>query len=278
MELSGRGVFLTGGAQGIGRAITTALLDKGAKVLFCDVNADIGKATEAELQKQCGADNVMFQQCDVTNADQLKAAFDQAVTKFGAVEICCNNAGIMDETIWEKMLAINTTAQIRGSQIALDHMRRDKGGRGGVIVNTVSIAGLLPGHELPVYIASKHAMIGYTTSCARDPEVAGQGVRWCCLCPMPVNTGMLQLKEGQVKTADQFMQKMQPLMIEPEDVVKAFMTLVQDTENNGSMMVVNKVQGGVYKRRMLVDDDGQSNPMLIDNPLTAHPPVPGPSQ
>ncbi|KAK7116855.1 hypothetical protein V1264_002463 [Littorina saxatilis] len=267
MELSGRGVFLTGGAQGIGRAITTALLDKGAKVLFCDVNADIGKATEAELQKQCGADNVMFQQCDVTNADQLKAAFDQAVTKFGAVEICCNNAGIMDETIWEKMLAINTTAQIRGSQIALDHMRRDKGGRGGVIVNTVSIAGLIPCHWFPAYCASKHAVVGYTTSWARNPMAGAMGVRWCCLCPVSVNTDMMtSLQEDQIFDMDNFRERAADTMLQPEEVVQAFMRLVEDSDNNGAILEVWRGKGATYRKRQLVDMDGVSNPMVVDNP------------
>ncbi|KAK7465159.1 hypothetical protein BaRGS_00037662, partial [Batillaria attramentaria] len=90
MDLSGKGVFLTGGARGLGRGMTEALLSKGAK--------------------------------------------------FGAVDICINNAGIIDERVWEKMFAVNTVAQIRGSQLALDHMRRDRGGRGGLIINTVSVS------------------------------------------------------------------------------------------------------------------------------------------
>nr|KAG5687519.1 hypothetical protein BaRGS_027304 [Batillaria attramentaria] len=80
---------------------------------------------------------------DVTDAEELKAAFDAAVSKFGAVDICINNAGIIDERVWEKMFAVNTVAQIRGSQLALDHMRRDRGGRGGLIINTVSVSGLV---------------------------------------------------------------------------------------------------------------------------------------
>ncbi|KAL8617399.1 hypothetical protein ACOMHN_035891 [Nucella lapillus] len=148
MDLKGRGVFLTGGAQGLGKSFTIALLEKKAKVQFCDINAEVGKATEAELKKQYGADSVSFVQCDVTNAQQLQEAFDSAIKK-----------------IWEKMLDINVTAQIRGSEIALEHMRRDKGGRGGVIINTASLAGWLRRSCLsPVYAASKSAMITFTTT------------------------------------------------------------------------------------------------------------------
>ncbi|XP_076465265.1 15-hydroxyprostaglandin dehydrogenase [NAD(+)]-like [Babylonia areolata] len=274
MDLSGRGVFLTGGAQGIGRCVVSALLGKGARVLFCDVNADVGKTTEEELQKQYGADNVAFVQCDVTDADQLKAAFDAAVSKFGAVEICVNNAGIMDERIWEKMIAINMTAQIRGSQLAFEHMRRDKGGRGGVIVNTASLAGLKQHYWVPVYGATKHAIVGYTTSCAADPDMPALGVRWCCLCPTGVNTAMMDLKEDRVKNTEQLRQMVtKEALIEPEVVATSFLKLVQDVDNNGKILVADRQ--AVYRQRMLVDEDGASNPVLVDTPLTQHPSVPG---
>lgn len=275
MDLSGRGVFITGGAQGIGHAMLTALLQKGARVFFCDINSELGLSVEDELRQKYGQDNVGFMQCDVTSHDQLKAAFDGAVSQFGAVQICCNNAGIMDERIMDKTIAVNMTAQIHGCQLALEHMRRDKGGSGGVIVNTVSIAGFAPCHFLPVYTATKHAMIGYTTSCASDPAMPALGVRWSSLCPMPVNTGMLRFKGGEIYDVDAFGEFVKPVMIEPEDVAQALVTLLQDVESNGKSMVVLKGLGGVYRRRMMVGDDGESNPQLVDKPLSEHPPVPG---
>lgn len=265
LELKGKGVFLTGGARGIGRGMVEALLAKGAKVLFCDLITDVGKATEAELQQKYGADNVIFQQCDVTDADQLKAAFDLAVSKFGAVDICVNNAGIMDERIWEKMIAINTTAQIRGSLLALEHMRRDRGGRGGLIVNTVSLAGVIPSHFFPVYNASKHAMIGFASSWAKNPKTAGEmGVRWRCLCPHAVNTNLLVLEENQIFDQDRFMEVVKPFMLEPEEVVEAFIKLVEDDETEGVIYQVWKGQGGMFRKRRLVDADGESNPLVVD--------------
>lgn len=63
----------------------------------------------------------------------------------------------------------------------------------------------------------------------------------------------------------------------PELVVAAMLQLLHDVDNNGSLMVVDKDKGFFYRRRVLVDDDGQSNPQLLDTPLTDHPPVPGDS-
>ncbi|KAK7116853.1 15-hydroxyprostaglandin dehydrogenase [NAD(+)]-like [Littorina saxatilis] len=267
MDVKDKGVFLTGGARGLGRGMCQALLEKGAKVLFCDVNADTGRAAEAELQGKYGADHVIFSQCDVTDADQMKASFQRAVSQWGAVDICVNNAGVMDERIWEKMIQTNTMGQIRGSQLALEHMRRDEGGRGGVIVNTVSMAGLIPCHWFPAYCASKHAVVGYTTSWARNPMAGAMGVRWCCLCPVSVNTDMMtSLQEDQIFDMDNFRERAADTMLQPEEVVQAFMRLVEDSDNNGAILEVWRGKGATYRKRQLVDMDGVSNPMVVDNP------------
>lgn len=274
-----RGVFLTGGAQGIGRCMTASLLEKGAKVLFCDIEADTGRATEEVFRKQYGTDNVGFVHCDVTDAAQLKKAFGAAVKKFGAVEVCANNAGIVEERRWEETLAINTTAQIRASELAFEHMRRDKGGQGGVIINTASIGGLIRGYWLPVTVASRHAVVGYTTSRASDPDVPGLGVRWCCFCPGPVKTRIEDfIKRGKtgVKNPEDFLNFWDTFQrLEPEDVARAFIQQLEDVDNNGKIMVVTQDRGAVYRQRILVDEDGVSNPLEVDKPLTQHPPVPG---
>ncbi|XP_046568434.1 15-hydroxyprostaglandin dehydrogenase [NAD(+)]-like [Haliotis rubra] len=111
MQLKDKVVFITGGAQGFGRGVAEAVLKKGGK-------------------------------CDVTNVAEFEDAFKAAVSKFGHVDVMCNNAGILDERIWEKELEINFTAVVRGTMMALNHMRKDKGGRGGVIINTASTAGM----------------------------------------------------------------------------------------------------------------------------------------
>ncbi|KAK7465897.1 hypothetical protein BaRGS_00037549 [Batillaria attramentaria] len=270
MDLTGKGVFLTGGARGLGRGMTEALLAKGAKVLICDINTETGLATEGELQKQYGAENVIFKQCDVTDSAQLKAAFEAAVSKFGAVDICVNNAGIMDERVWEKMIAINLAAQIRGCQLALEHMRRDRGGRGGLIINTVSTAGLYPGYWFPVYTATKHAMIGFTTSWAKNPKMPEMGVRWRCLCPDGINTDLLVLQENQVHDVEDFMKEVRAAgILEPEEVVEAFMKIVQDQDSDDVIFELWKGTKGQYRRRQLVDSDGVSNLVTVDTPTSS---------
>ncbi|KAK7478672.1 hypothetical protein BaRGS_00030057, partial [Batillaria attramentaria] len=188
MDLEGKGVFLTGGGRGVGRAMVEALLDKGARVLFCEINEDTGRATVTELQATYG-DRVLFKLCDVSDSKQLTEAFQAAVSAFGAVDICVNNAAIANESSWEAMIAVNQTAQIRGSLLAYEHMRRDKGGRGGVIINVASMSGLFyASFRDPVYTATKHAMVAFTSCMGENPENSSRGVRWGCLCTMAVDT------------------------------------------------------------------------------------------
>ncbi|KAK7474105.1 hypothetical protein BaRGS_00034634 [Batillaria attramentaria] len=268
MALQGKGVFLTGGARGIGRGMTEALLSKGCRVLFCDVLVEAGKATEAELQKKYGADNAIFRQCDVTDAEQLKETFQAAVTQFGAVDICVNNAGILHEGMLDKVIDVNVTGLIRGSQLALEHMRRDRGGRGGVIVNVSSIGGLAPFYYFPIYIATKHAIVGYTTSWAKNPRNSEMGVKWRVICPHSVKTDILNLTDDQVVDLTDLRKHIQKLkedkiMIEASVFAEAFIQMMEDHDNDGVIFDV-KTNEGRYRRRQIVDADGVSNPFMCD--------------
>ncbi|PVD19631.1 hypothetical protein C0Q70_20121 [Pomacea canaliculata] len=263
MDLRGKGVFLTGGANGLGRAFTEKLLYRKARVLFCDIYTVAGKAAECELQAKYGVNNVIFVKADVTDEEQLTDAFKEAVSKFGAVDICVNNAGIMDERIWDKMLAVNTVSHIRGSLLALEHMRMDRGGRGGVIINVVALAGLFPFSYCPAYSASKHAMIGFTRSWAISPEQPDHGVRWCCLCPQATDTEFMVFREDRIYMKDAIIKRNEEKGLLPVvEVVEAFMKLVLDPDNNGAILEVTKENGTRYRKRQMVDPDGVSNPIL----------------
>ncbi|XP_025077128.1 15-hydroxyprostaglandin dehydrogenase [NAD(+)]-like [Pomacea canaliculata] len=265
MDTRDKGVFLTGGAQGLGRGIVVKLLSLGAKVFFVDVDVERGKATQVELQTQYGADVVFFQPADVSDGEQHKAAFDAAVSTLGAVEICVNNAGIMAEDKWEKVLAVNAGSHIRGSLLALEHMRRDRGGRGGVIINVASLAALYPKSICPSYTASKHAVIGFTTSWAMNPDHKDHGVRWCCLCPATFQSGMVDLKrlgDLDTDTIAEILQKQG--FVEISQVVEGVMKLMRDPDNNGAILEVSLEKGARYRRRQVVDRDGVSDLVVVD--------------
>ncbi|XP_051761110.1 15-hydroxyprostaglandin dehydrogenase [NAD(+)] isoform X3 [Ctenopharyngodon idella] len=141
MSLHGKVALVTGGAQGIGRAVVEDLLGNGAKVALVDLNQSVGEECKSDLDGQFGEDNCIFIQCDVTDGGKLKDAFQNTVEKFGRLDIVINNAGINNEKNWEKTIEVNLTSVIKGTYLALEHMSKEYGKEGGVIINVSSMAG-----------------------------------------------------------------------------------------------------------------------------------------
>nr|KAG5693343.1 hypothetical protein BaRGS_017636 [Batillaria attramentaria] len=238
-----------------------ALLKKGAQVLFCDVNEAAGKATETELKQQFG-DKVIFKLCDLTNSTQLSEVFQAAVSAFGAVDVCVNNAGIADESIWQTMIIVNMNAQIQGSFLAYEHMRKDKGGRGGVIINTASMSGFVFGsHRNPVYTATKHAMVAFTTCWANNPEMGAQGVRWGVLCPTAVQTNLLAMREGMIHDYEGWKKNLTPHdRLQPGDVAESFLALLENEDSNGAVLKVAREDGRAFHQLLFMDNS--TNPPM----------------
>ncbi|XP_059408499.1 15-hydroxyprostaglandin dehydrogenase [NAD(+)]-like isoform X2 [Carassius carassius] len=168
MSLHGKVALVTGGAQGIGRAVVEHLLENGTKVALVDLNQSVGEECKSDLDGQFGEDNCIFIQCDVTNAGKLKDAFQNTVKKFGRLDIVINNAGINNEKNWEKTIEVNLTSVIQGTYLALEHMSKEYGKEGGVIINVSSMAAFLHSPHQPVYTATKHGVIGFSRAIAAD--------------------------------------------------------------------------------------------------------------
>uniref|UniRef100_A0A6P8QNQ3 15-hydroxyprostaglandin dehydrogenase [NAD(+)] n=1 Tax=Geotrypetes seraphini TaxID=260995 RepID=A0A6P8QNQ3_GEOSA len=143
MEVEGKVALVTGAAQGIGKAIIRELLENGASVSLIDIAVEKGEEYKTLLDEEFGEGKAIFIVCDVTNQDQLTDAFQQTVDHFGKLNIVVNNAGINNEKNWEKTINVNLNGMIRGTYLALKHMRKDEGGEGGLIVNMSSLAGLI---------------------------------------------------------------------------------------------------------------------------------------
>ncbi|XP_056254297.1 15-hydroxyprostaglandin dehydrogenase [NAD(+)]-like isoform X2 [Seriola aureovittata] len=161
---------VTGAALGIGKAITEILLQNGAKVVVLDVNETPGKSLKEDLDKQYGQERTLFLNCDVESQEQIKAALQKTVETFGGIDI-------LNESEWKKTVSVNLTGVMKVAYLALEHMNKLTGGRGGVIVNTASIAGLAPVLCCPVYTATKHEVIGFTRAMA----VVSSGFSRACL-------------------------------------------------------------------------------------------------
>ncbi|XP_030294908.1 15-hydroxyprostaglandin dehydrogenase [NAD(+)] [Sparus aurata] len=243
MALSGKTAVVTGAVMGIGRAMTEVLLQNGAKVALLDVNESEGKTLMEALEKQYGQGRTLFCKADVQSEEQFKAAFEKTTETFGGIDILCNNAGILNEGLWEKTVAINLMGVIRGTYLAFEHMNKLKGGRGGVIINTASMAGLGPLPSCPVYTATKHGVVGFTRAMAANSALSGYGIRVNTLCPGFVQTELFTEIPARLAQhshlADATVQLVEKLgTITVSEVAQHILELVTDETKNGEALLV----------------------------------------
>jgi NAD(P)-dependent dehydrogenase (short-subunit alcohol dehydrogenase family) len=191
MDFNGKVAVVTGGANGIGRAVSLGFARHGAKVVVVDRDAEAGEAVAAEI-----GGSAIFRQADVTRAADVEAFVQAALDNFGAIDCFHNNAGIegkiaptaeYEEAVFDAVMGVNVKGVFLGLRHVLPVMIRQ--GRGAV-VNTASIAGLVGTVGMPAYVASKHAVIGLTKVAAG--EVGPLGVRVNAICPGPIATRMVQ--------------------------------------------------------------------------------------
>ncbi len=184
-DVEGKVAFITGGASGIGYGMAQVFLDNGMKVVIADNNPEY--LAEARARHR-GANNVHFIQVDVTDRAAMARAADEVVEVFGKVHLVCNNAGVggspsMDVAgyeDWDWMMGINFGGVVNGVVSFLPKLKAH--GEGGHIVNTSSMAGLIP---LPgdggIYSASKYAVRGLSESLRLT--LAKDNIGVSVLCP-----------------------------------------------------------------------------------------------
>jgi len=241
MSIKGKTALVTGAATGIGLEYVKALLKNGAQnVAVCDVDIRKGENAVRELQTEYGADRVIFIKTDVTNVAELEDAFKKTHATFKALDIVINNAGILDDGRWELQIAINVNAVVRGTLLGLQYMGKDQGGKGGVVVNIASILGLAPLAGAPVYVATKHAVIGLTRSFGLPYHFDRTGVRVVAMCPGVTDTPLIseahrrQLQEDWGDEAGRELDELPKQ--KPESVAKGMIHLIEKG-SSGSIWV-----------------------------------------
>ena len=199
MSLVGKSVLVTGGGSGIGAAIALAFAKDGAQVMIAGRNIDKLK----RVASQAEAERVVPVACDVADRSAATKLVDEAIRRFGQVDILVNAAGVnipnrmmdgISADDWDRMLAINTTGTFNLIHALLPSMRQRKD---GVIININSTSGLRAGMLGGVaYNASKFAVTALTHSVAQ--EVKDEGVRLTNLCPGEVETPILEQRPTPV--------------------------------------------------------------------------------
>ncbi|KYM79714.1 15-hydroxyprostaglandin dehydrogenase [NAD+] [Atta colombica] len=190
-DVKNKTVMITGAAAGLGYKYAEILLRNGAKsIAVVDLPTSNGQNAVATLENEFGKSRAIFIACDVTKADDFEKTFRKIVDTFKGLDILINNAGIFNDNYWEKTIDLNVKAVIRGSMLAFDYMGKHKGGKGGLIVNIASIAGLDPISVMPMYCASKYAVLGFSQSLANMYNKTG--VRVVIMCPGTTTTSLIE--------------------------------------------------------------------------------------
>ncbi|XP_013146791.1 PREDICTED: alcohol dehydrogenase 2-like [Papilio polytes] len=181
-ELQNKTIVITGGAVGIGYAIADSFLEKNPKiVIILDINEKLGAEAIERLAAKYGENKVAFYKCDVTT--DLEAIFNEIIKTFSTVDVLVNNAGICNDIYVRKTIEINVIAFMEWSLKFWEHMRKDKSGNGGTIINIASIYGFRVDPYVPVYHASKFAVMGFTKSLGHVKNFTKYGVRVVAICP-----------------------------------------------------------------------------------------------
>lgn len=193
-ELRNRVAVITGAGSGIGRALASACAGQGMHLVLADVD-DAGLAATAELL--AGAQRqIITRRCDVSDASEVEALADATYARFGATHLLFNNAGVSPagpmwlstQADWQWVWGVNVMGVVHGVQSFVPRML--EGGQPGRVINTASVAGLIPAAGFSAYVASKHAVIGASECIQLELQAAGAQVGVSVLCPGYVTTAI----------------------------------------------------------------------------------------
>ncbi|KAF9767896.1 hypothetical protein IL306_014875 [Fusarium sp. DS 682] len=157
-SLAGKTCLITGGAGGLGKAIAIAFLKAGSNVVICDINEERVKQTLTELE---GMGSLLAKTIDITSLSEVQQLFDEIYSKFAKLDILINNAAIMDRfepvgdvdlELWDKVLAVNLTAPLLLSKLAVQGMLQQTSTNGSII-------NIASGSAKAGWLAGKHHII-----------------------------------------------------------------------------------------------------------------------
>lgn len=228
-DFSGKVALITGASGGIGRATALGFGRAGASVVVSDVNIAGGEETVGLIEAAGGT--AIFQLCNVSDADAVKALVKRAIDDFGRLDFGHNNAGITnttadewDDVVWRRALSINLDGVM--------HCMREEAAAmlltgGGAMVNTASINGFTGNARQPAYVATKHGVIGLTRHGAL--KWARSNIRVNAVCPGVIETPMTEAVANNPEIR-KIMEAMTPMgrMGQPEEIANAVLWLCSD--------------------------------------------------
>ena len=257
MELTGRTIVVTGGASGIGRAMAERFAMEAAQGV---VVADLDQARCDEVAEGI-AGAAIGVACDVTDEAQVGALIDRAEQEFGTVDIFCANAGIglgsrldASDEEWKQVMDVNVMAHVYAARrLVPGWLERGE----GYFVSTASAAGMLSQIGDVTYTVSKHGAVAFAEWLAIT--YGSRGVRVSCLCPMGVNTPLVQrgLEMEDERGLGAKIVAAAGQLLDPADVAKDVMAAVKEER----FFILPHPEVGEFYRRKGDDHDRWLNGM-----------------
>jgi NAD(P)-dependent dehydrogenase (short-subunit alcohol dehydrogenase family) len=250
MRLDGKVALITGAGSGMGRVAAQMFAAEGARVMVAEFARDAGAET-VSLVTGAGGEATLVQ-ADVSREEDARRMVEEAVDRYGRVDILYNNAGIMPEAdhsvidtdvaVWDQVMAVNLRGVFLGCKYAIPQMLTQGSGS---VINISSFVALL-GCSVPqdAYTASKGAVLSLTRSLA--VQFGGRGVRSNAICPGPIETPLLMDWLLKDEAAKQLRLARNPTgrFGKPEEIVNVAIYLASDESRwtNGAHFVID---GGI---------------------------------
>ena len=252
-----KGAIVTGGGDGIGRAIAHALAGEGASVAIAEVDGDAAQRVAGEIADKGGT--ALGIPTDVGDPDSVGAMGEKLLEAFGKIDVLVNNAGAqyvapaVDYPVseWNKLINVILTGTFLCTQVALRSMIPRRQGR---IINISSVYGRIGGKYKPAYTAAKHGVIGLTRSCAMD--VAELGITVNAICPGVTKTKLVEnqldnLAESHGITREEVLDTVflpeipQKRLLDPREIADSVLFLSSDKAKAITGQAINVSAGWV---------------------------------
>jgi len=224
--------IVTGASSGIGRVTAVALAKEGIKVSLAARRDKEGEET-LRLLKESGGEGI-FVKTDVSNEDDVRSLVEETVKAFGRLDYAFNNAGAVEDpapfaektsSLYDKIMSVNVKGTWLSMKYEIPQMLKNGG---GALVNNSSVFGVIANPQLPLYTASKHAILGLTKAAAL--EYAKAGVRINAIAPGAIETEMMEQSIGNDKQLREALVALHPIgrAGKPEEIANAVVWLLSD--------------------------------------------------